>query len=146
MEEHGKKEKYQNKTQHLNFGLTGKRNRWTELTCWSLVLGWSAFSGADLLELISLLCGAVGLGEGKGKVRWTLQSMGSWESYDKTLPIGASVAQWWNNTMLRGIQLCCKLRKMPLSEQTHNLFSEKNKPITWKQIRVWEREQRRKIG
>ena len=27
MEEHGKKEKYQNKTQHLNLGLTEKRNR-----------------------------------------------------------------------------------------------------------------------
>ena len=36
MEEHGKNDKYKTKTQHLNLGLTRKRNR---------------VNGADLLEL-----------------------------------------------------------------------------------------------
>ena len=80
--------------------------RFLELTCWSL-----------------FLCFAV---------LWVWEKeMGRWDELCKAWVVGKVMAkyyplehlllQWWNNTLLRGTQLCCKLQKMPLSEQTYNL-------------------------
>ena len=70
MEEHEKNKKYQNKTQQkerVNLGLTGNKNQWTELCVY---LGLKVLIGetGDLLQLLKC---AVGLREGKGKVRWS---------------------------------------------------------------------------